>query len=472
VILDVLALLAANACFLLAGVGVLGLVRGRAGAFTPRAYPGLAYMAGTACAGVLATLLLVAGSALRILDVLLLCGALFLLGAVVARRSRASTVSTAGPRAGWLAAASAALAGAFLLLLAVDLAFQPLFGADAWAQWTPKARAVVLLGGLDPGFFAEPAYLSLNLNYPLLVPALEAVDFRFMRGFDTRVIHLQFWLILAGFLLTLVELSRERLPSFLYAPVVLAVVVAPSVAIQTASAYADVPLAAFFALAGVCGWRWLERADRASLALCGLFSAAALATKLEGAIFVVGLFVVLLVLVARRSLERAAITMLAGVIALAGLVPWRIWLAANETPSLYALDNAFSPRFLAEHVDRLPTAAGRVAQELLDPTSWLLLVPLALAAALVATRFARRRDCVLLFFGTSAIALAGLVWSYWATPFELDFHLDTSARRVVTGPVFFAAALTPFLLAQGLEGARFRASRRSMRTSGAARRVP
>jgi hypothetical protein len=54
------------------------------------------------------------------------------------------------------------------------------------------------------------------------------------------------------------------------------------------------------------------------------------------------------------------------------------------------------------------------------------------------------------------LSLAGLVLAYWTTPLEFHYHLATSARRVVAGPVLLAAALTPLLLASGADNARRR----------------
>ena len=44
------------------------------------------------------------------------------------------------------------------------------------------------------------------------------------------------------------------------------------------------------------------------------------------------------------------------------------------------------------------------------------------------------------------LALAVLTLAYWTTPLDFDYHVSTSARRVVTGPVLFWASLTPLLL--------------------------
>ena len=79
-----------------------------------------------------------------------------------------------------------ALIAAFLALLAVDFWFQPLWKWDSWAMWTAKARSIVLLDGLDPGYFRTAASVP---EHPLLLPVIEAIDFRFM-GLNEQVLHL------------------------------------------------------------------------------------------------------------------------------------------------------------------------------------------------------------------------------------------------------------------------------------------
>ncbi len=441
-IADALRLSAANACLLLAGIGALRVLARRPAATQLHHSLGLAYMTGVAAVGVLMCLLLVLGASASRAQFLLVSGGLFLAGfAVRCPRAPRSPLEPAPIRR--LVRVLAAATVAFLVLLAVDLAHQPLWPEDAWAHWTPAAKAIVLHDGLDPRFFASLP----NGDYPLLVPVLEALDFRFM-GFDTRVVHLQFGFLVAGFLLALVDLLRDRVPPLVLWATVATVALAPSLSVQAAYAIGDVPLAVLFALAGVCAWRWLESADRAALGLLSLFSAATLATKVEGQLYVGALFLVLVPLVVRDSVRRAAATLAAGLVALVGLLPWRIWAATHDLENYYGEAAGLS---LGARIDRGATAALHLAGDILDPTSWLLLVPLALAAAALSSVYGRRTGAVL-FAATGAVVFAGFVWIYANTPVDLQWHLATSTRRVITGLVLFSGALAPLLLTHALEG--------------------
>ena len=447
-IADAAQLLAANALLLLAGVGVLRLAGWRGSERSPAGL-GLAYLAGVAAVGVLAQLLLLAGRPLVRTEIVALCGALFVAGLV----TRLPAKHEKRPRTDVFTLVGAALVAVFFVVLAVNLWSQPLFGWDAWQHWTPKARSFVLLDGLQADLFAVAPW---NPDYPVLLPALEAIDFRFM-GFNTRILHLQFGLLLAGFVLSFVRLARPAVPTALLWPSLVAIVWAPALAIQTASAYADVPLAIFFALAGMFAWRWLADGDRRDLVLLALFSAAALATKMEGLVYIGALFFVATILAGRQSRGKAGAILLAGGAALVGIVPWRIWTLQHGIEGVYSsgtfLGNATDPGFLAEHVGRIPLVLGTLVFELLDPRSWLLLVPMALVATGLALRHSPRRDGAVLLLGTVAVALAGLLAIYVLSPFDVSWHLDRSAWRVVTGLVLFSAVLMPLLLAQALQRA-------------------
>ena len=276
-IADAALLLLANACFLAAGLGLTRL----AGRWShlheaPRTL-GLSYVAGVAAVGTLAPVLYVLGLELTAWQAVLLCAVLAALGLLPRRWPL--RLAAPGERA---PTALLGLVAALLALLAVDLWWQPLWSYDAWTFWTPKARALAELGGLDERWFTSADVV--NADYPLLLPALEAIGFRFT-GYETRLLDFQSWLLLVGFVLAAVELLRPRARAVAIGIVLAMVAAAPSVWFQTAAAQADVPLAVFVALGGVLAWIWIEERDAGALALLALLAAAAASTKAEGIAF-------------------------------------------------------------------------------------------------------------------------------------------------------------------------------------------
>jgi hypothetical protein len=433
---DAAGLAVVNALWLVAGYGVTGAVgwwrRGSA-----RNAAGISYLAGVAAYGVVAQLGLVLGLSLSRAQIVVVCA---LLGLGVVRPLRAPRADATEPRglgrAEWLAVA--AVAG-FVALLLVDLVHQPLWAYDSWTFWTPKAHALAALGGLDAGWFTAPELL--NRDYPLLVPAVEAAGFRFT-GYETNLLDVQSLVFFTALLVVFFQVVVPRSSRWaLVVPFLL--VASPSIADQLASAEADIPLAAFFACAATCAFVWHRERTTAALVLFAVFGAATAASKVEGLAFVVVLTVVVAAAeVATSSRRGAALVAAAGVAGVvAGVAPWRLWMHAHGVPNQAGAGRILDAGFLWSHAGRLPTSIAYVGARLVDPRAWLALVPLLVALLILAPR---RREAAIVA-ALALLALATLVLAYWTTPFELHYHLTTSARRVITGPLLAVAFLAPLL---------------------------
>lgn len=427
----------ANALFLRAGLGVRRVLGSQHGWRTPSGIA-LSYLVGLACFGVLAQLLLVAGLALTRAQAIALALLLAGLGLLRPRPPVARTEVTARSVAGTLLVL---LTAALVLVLGVRSFYEPLASWDAWAFWVPKAKSIVLLNGLDARFFAAPT--TGNADYPLLLPAVEATDFSFMGHFDTQVVHLQYWLVLAGFLGAVPALLRDQVRPLLLRFTVVVLACLPSLAFHTETAYGDVPLAVFVALAAILGWRWLVLHDQAALRLFVVFAAAALATKVEGRLFVAALCISLAAIAARESLSRSREIVGAGVLAaLVGLLPWSIWLRAHDIHGGYHADLGG----LGRHVDRIAPSLGSLLVHAIDPLAWLLVLPIGLAAIVLASRYGGDLRAAALLASTFLSSVVLLAATYWATSYVFEWHLRTSVDRVVVTPVLLVAALTPVLL--------------------------
>ena len=456
---DVVGLLVCNLLFFAAGAGLLRLL----GAWrTPRGLTrtlGVAYLAGIAAVGVTLQLVLVLGSPFNRWVVIAVCGAFALAG--LAARDPVDPPAYRARVPAYLWPASIALVG-IVALMAVDLWFQPLGVWDAWAQWTAKARALVVFNGLNVDVLASAPYRPWNPDYPLLVPAIEASDFTFMGHVNTRAIHVQFWLIYAGFLLALLELLRGRVREVLVWPFVLAIALSPAVQIQTASALADVPVGVFFAMAGLFAWRWVVDADRLALKLFPVFAAGAYASKFEGRIYISALSVTMIAVIAITARARLLVTLASvGVAVLVGLVPWSLWASHHHVVGVFS--TSLRERLgagLIGKLDRIPLILEVLAENVFNPSRWLLLGLVILASVVVAWSALPSRVGVWLVVGTLGLVAAGLVLVYWATPLELRWHLAQSARRVVTGPMLFAITLLPLLLESAVRGGRQETARR------------
>jgi hypothetical protein len=423
-----------NACFLAAGLGVVRLLGWRL-----RRHLGVAYMAGIATVGVLSTLLLMAGLSLRGWQVLVLCALLAALGLVPVERAEDDV-----PRPAWpVALPAGGLLGGYLAVLFVQCLYQPLNTWDAWSDWGMKARALVLLGGLKASLFANPAYTSLHLDYPILMPSIEATAFRFMGHPDPRVIHVQFWLLLVGFLVAVYELLRDRVPQTVLWPTLLAIGIAPGLVANLTSADADVPVAIFFSLAALAAWRHLVTGERRAVWLFALMGGAALATKVEGEVFVGLLFVLLLVFVLAG---RRPIVPLAAALAwlLISIVPWQIWISHHGIHSVTPLRQALNPSFLAGRTDRLGPWLHWLLHQAVN-ADWLAILPLAAALSLAVLALRRGWPAALFAVAVVVAVWLGLTWGYLVRPLGIQEILQTAGRRTLSTLVLAAAVFLPVL---------------------------
>lgn len=446
---NVTALLAANLAFLAAGLGLtraLGLWVSARGALS---WAAVAYMAGAGAVGIAAELALVAGLELTRGQVLAGCVLLAALG-LLRRRAGSDHVERTRERAAWPLKAAV---GVLLGLLLVESSFQALDTWDSWAMWTMKARALVVLHGLDPDLFANSAYAGAHLDYPLLLPALQAIDFRAMEALDTQVIHMQSALLLIGWLLASARLLRGRADELtIWAGLGLAVVAPASITLIQAG-YADVPGAVFMALACLCAWLYLEQPQWRWAGLLAVFATAGASTKREAWTFALGLFLLTLLFAARR--RRPLPPPLAGLATFALTIgAWLGWLAHHGITGHddEPLSKTFDISYLTGRIDRVGKAVVSLASYSGTPSLWLIAVPLTLVAAAIALRSGRGRGVALFLLPLLAIQYAALVWAFWISRAPIDWHLTHASPRVVSTPVFVAASFLPLLIAAQRRG--------------------
>jgi hypothetical protein len=447
VIVDALAVLGANCCFLLAGAG---LTRSLGVWSTRRELPrtlALAYLAGVAAIGLVWTLLLLAGAPLRPWSVILSCLACAAIGFRPLKRSPllGRPPAPVSRTARWLALGIAALIAAYLVSFVAVHWTEPITSLDGWAKWTLKARSIVLLDGVDPRVFAGEPYRGLMHDYPLFFPSLQAIDFRFIGWPNTEVLFLQPWLLLAGFVGALAQCLRGRVSPLVLWPSLLLLAVTPALAEQVRSVLADAPLAFFVAFAALAGWFYVADGDRRWLALLALFAGAAIATKEEGTPYALG--VVLLVGLSAWRARRPLLPLVAagGAIVLTAL-PWRIWTASHQVAPPLQLGVDLDPGHLATRAGRVLPALRSMLAHSFDPRLLLVALPLACATALLL--LGRRKERALPSFVLALLVIVYVpqLWAYWASPADLDWLLQTSVSRVTTIPGVLAGVFLPLLL--------------------------
>jgi hypothetical protein len=440
------ALLGANVLLLVVGVGLLPLLGVARSWAELVARSGLAYLCGLVTTAIVAATFALVHVSVGWTGLAVLAAVSVTAGVLRLR----GTERPAWRRPAWSSIAGGAALLAVLVEYGRAFAVAPLNRYDAWAIWALKGHALYAFGWADPAVFAGREYRFANLDYPLLLPSLEAIDFRAMGAFDTRVLHLQFLLFLAAALMALGALLRERVPALLLWPSLLAIALAPAVFDQLLTAYADVPLALVFAVGLAAAGRWLVTNERWSLAVAALCFGGALLTKNEGSLFVLGAFAGLF-LVAHRRRRLVALAAAADIVL---LLPWKIYVQVHDLHDInYSLGDSFDYGHISGRLGVGPIAFRTLGGEMVDPLKWGLLAPL-FAALLLAALAAGLRALPLYALVWGAVSWLGLSWIYVVTHFEYSVYLDSTKARVVASVVLGGAALTPLLAAEAWANAR------------------
>jgi hypothetical protein len=430
-------LLGANALIVCVGLGVLpwlGVARSWRELLSRC---GLAYLCGLVVTGILAAHLALVHVSFGWLA-LALAAAVSVVSGVWHLRGSERPVWT---RPRWPAVGAAAALAALFAEYARAFAVAPLNRYDAWAIWALKGHALYAFGWADPAVFAGSEYRFANLDYPLLLPSLEALDFHAMGAFDTRLVHVQFLLLLVAALAALGTVLAGRVSALVLWLLLGAVALAPAVFDQLLTAYADLPLALVFAVGVAAAARWLVTDERWSLAVATLCFAGALLLKNEGALFVAAAFAGLFAAAYGRW-RTLAVALAVDVLL---LLPWKLYVRAHDLRDInYSLTDTFDVHHVSGRLGVGPIAFRTLGREMADPRQWGLLAPLFVVLLVFA---AARGARSLALFGAVTVLLSwlGLSWIYVISHFEYSSYLDSTKSRVVASVVLAAAALIPLL---------------------------
>jgi hypothetical protein len=346
-------------------------------------------------------------------------------------------------RLGTLAEASLLLVLGVLSVSILRLfAATPLSSWDGWAIWAARAHTLFESGDAWNSVFQSRVYASQHPEYPILLPALEALSMHALGRFDVALIDVGPAVLLLSFGVGLWALLRFVIQPWLAAATALVVMGSPPVVENYGWNYADAALASLVALGLVCSTIWLIHSSSTVLCLAWLFLTGACWLKNEGLLFSIAAIAALALAgrMARRPLRNVAL--LAGSVCVSYL-PWLVYSRVN---GLGASDFEFtrlgSPSYVVSHADRAETAGRALAQDLVSDWRVLTLVGLL---GLVAAWLAKRHVLVAFAAGWAVLGFAGLTASYLASIHDLNWHLTTSSSRVVSSLAVGTASLAPLL---------------------------
>jgi hypothetical protein len=404
---------AVNAAFLAVGYALLGRPRWHV------SWAGVALLVGAGVVGTLVFFATMVGLHASLLVAGVVSGALVVAGLVGVRGSepQARPGGAIGPLTG---AAFGVVAAVCVLGVIGGFRSSPWLD-DAWGIWLPKGLALWQHGLDERLFVPNGEFVTFGVpDYPLWWSVVTSLDVQAVGNVDVRVMCAQLALLVVAFVGAVARLLWDCVRPPVLAGSLLLLVLLPELWRQVQGGVADLPLALYLGLAVVAGSRWLQTQERFYGALATLALAVALQIKTEALPEVAALVAVGALFARRLALA---------VLALAAAAPWLVWRRVHDVPSRADLE--FS------RVERVPDALRAVVEHLFDPTEWLVVVPLAIALALLT-----RQPKVLL---VPTALLAVILAAYWIDRDDIDFVLATSAYRVVDPLVLSAAVLVPLL---------------------------
>ncbi|MGH8713865.1 MAG: hypothetical protein ACREYB_07650, partial [Casimicrobiaceae bacterium] len=215
------------------------------------------------------------------------------------------------------------------ILLAADVAWQPLYPWDAWVQWATKARVWYELGRIAPfvradQWLASPGgvYFDAAPNYPATVPLLQVWSCIALGRWDDSAMNWPWLLLLIALVCAVYGALRGEGVAPLTA-LVGAYLVASLPLLDSHAAlagYADLPMATIYTMAALTFYRWAMRRDRRDAAIALGLALCCPLIKVPGLIWALTLLPgVIVALWPRRGLKLIGIAYALGLFALLAL---------------------------------------------------------------------------------------------------------------------------------------------------------
>jgi hypothetical protein len=236
------------------------------------------------------------------------------------------------------------------LILLFDVVTMPLYPWDAWIQWATKARVWYELGHIVPFERSEPwfaaggtAWFDAAPNYPATVPLWQVWTNVTLGRWDDSLMNVPWWLLAVAFTFAIYAALRRAGYQPLGALIGTWIVSSlPLANVHVALAgYADLPMAAYYALAAIAFWRWTGDRTVANAAVACVLAAACVTVKTPGIVWALTLLPALVLIV----FPRKGVPVVAAALAIA--LTALLLLARTEATLLgYHLHLDFAPPWL------------------------------------------------------------------------------------------------------------------------------
>lgn len=340
------------------------------------------------------------------------------------------------------------------LLYAVPILYDPLSAGDARSIWFFHGKMIYFNGALNGSAgWADKVVEFSHVDYPKLVGIIAAQCSTLAGYWNEYLPKASLLLFLVPALLGLLSFLDRNWISFIF----LMVLFVFSLGWLLWDGYMDGYLALHAGVAALFLGRWLESRERADLLTGAVFLGVAGNLKNEGILFVLSILAsfAILSVIPRQEARAGGLSVPKRWFWLPVAVPTAAYLIWTGKKLAWGLKNDLQlgsgsiGKISARISDGSFQMIGRslVRDALVGKAALLFLLVLVVAR----TAHARVPAACRLALLTGFIYFSGMFLIYLATPADLGWHLQTSARRTML-PVLLMLFAAVFLLLRGVEG--------------------
>ncbi len=323
---------------------------------------------------------------------------------------------------------------------------KPVWAWDAWMIWSIKAK-LISLNAFDYDLLRHSGYI--HMDYPLLVPLVQAVIAGFKGVFSPQTTQVFFSMTFISYAILIYSFTKKHINNLLSWLLLISFIAMPVIALNFMGAYADGVLSTYHMLALYFLYQYLfsEKVQVEYLIPAGAGFAAMIMTKNEGMLFSLTLFIISTVFCLKycdQFKTRAKSLLVAFLVAILLNLPWLLSVKlagiTNDIVSLSGLV-AFEP---AQNLNRLPDIVDFLfMKNMFNLNNWGLLY-YVFTIFLIAGITGRCYRELTFFGGLFLLNFSAIIAVYLISPHEVLLHLYSSADRVFLGilPVILAYIVT------------------------------
>ena len=316
----------------------------------------------------------------------------------------------------------------------------PMEAYDAVSNWGLKAKAIFIAGTIPENFLRNPSYQVFHPDYPLLVPLLESYVHRFVGDLREASAKLVFPLFLAAcvpvLFATLRRAGQTRRSGFLFCFILVSV---PYFSEQATNGYADVVVSFYFGAGSLYLYLWQTTGRTLFLVLSSFLTACAALTKNEGLVLIgIHLAWLTVVLFSRSGVANRRILSCLGIyvgILAVVLTPWYRFQSSLGLRNDVINREALVSGLQWANLNRVGPILYHIQTQVFGPKNWNLVWVLFCVAVGLRRKVLLRLPplSVLCVVASVLVAYAGvyLVTPYGVPPFDVAWHLRTSASRLL-----------------------------------------